>query len=82
MSWSKEEIRGFRKEYGLTQQALGNLLGVSQNYIFILESGQKKPGKTLMLLLDCVREKLIQKGKEVRNHGKREKRESKTKRDL
>lgn len=78
MSWSKEEIRNFRKEHGLTQQALGDLLGVSQNYIFILESGLKKPGKTLMLLLDCVREKLIQKGKGVKKHGKREKRESKT----
>lgn len=82
MGWSKEEIRNFRKEHGLTQQALGDLLGVSQNYIFILESGLKKPGKTLMLLLDCVHEKLIQKIKEVKKNAKRKEGEGKAQRGL
>jgi predicted transcriptional regulator len=73
MSWSKEDIREFRKEFGLTQKELGDLLGVSQNYIFMLESGLRNPGKPLMLLLDFVEERLIQKRKEVKRHGKRKK---------
>jgi DNA-binding transcriptional regulator YiaG len=74
MGWSKEEIRGFREEFELTQQQLGILLGVSQNYIFMLEAGIRRPGKPLMLLLDCVKEKLIQKRKEVSRNAKRQKR--------
>jgi DNA-binding transcriptional regulator YiaG len=66
MGWSKEDIREFRKEFELTQKELGNFLGVSQNYIFMLEGGLRKPGKPLMLLLDCVKEKLIQKRKGVK----------------
>jgi predicted transcriptional regulator len=83
MIWTNEDIRNFRKEYGLTQQSLGDLLGVSQNYIFMLEVGLRKPGKTLMLLLDCVQDKLNKKGKEVeKNNGQRQKRKSKAKRDI
>ncbi|MBI5603121.1 MAG: helix-turn-helix transcriptional regulator [Deltaproteobacteria bacterium] len=73
MGWSKEDIRGFRGEFELTQQELGDLLGVTQNYIFMMEAGLRKPGKPLMLLLDCVKEKLIQKRKEVKKHGQRKK---------
>ena len=83
MEWTKEDIKEFRKEFGLTQQELGDFLGVSQNYIFMIESGLRKPGKTLMLLLDCVQEKLNKGGKGVKNkNGKRQKRKSQTKGDL
>lgn len=73
MGWSKEDIKGFREEFKLTQKELGDLLGVSQNYIFMIEAGLRKPGKPLMLLLDCVQEKLIQKRKGVKKNAKREK---------
>ena len=71
MDWSKEDIRGFRKEFELTQKELGDFLGVSQNYIFMLEGGLRRPGKPLMLLLNYVREELIQKRKGVKKNGKR-----------
>jgi DNA-binding transcriptional regulator YiaG len=73
MDWSNEDIREFRKELGFTQKELGDLLGVSQNYIFMLEGGLRKPAKPLKLLLDCVHEKLILKRKGVKKNGKRKK---------
>lgn len=38
----------------LTQANFGERLGVTENYIYLLEADRKTPSKTLQLLLDCV----------------------------
>jgi transcriptional regulator with XRE-family HTH domain len=62
--WKPEDIKNLKKKYKLSQHSLGKLLGVSRNYIYYLERGERMPSETLKLLLDCVEEKL--KGKEVK----------------
>ena len=66
--WTGKEINELRGKYNLSQPAFGSLLGVSGNYIYLLEKGVKKPSKTLKLLLDCVEEKHNEneQGKEIR----------------
>lgn len=54
---------------GLTQAEFGKLIGVSRNYICYLERGERRPSKTLMLLLDCIEEK--EKEKEKMKGGKK-----------
>jgi len=56
--WTSEQIKTLRENYMLSQIKLGELLGVTTNYIYLLEKGVKVPSKTLKLLLDCVEEKL------------------------
>lgn len=72
-NWTPKEIKTLREKYKLSQPAMGNILGVSGNYIYLLEKGVKTPSKTLRLLLDCVERQLKEneKGKEVKKHGKR-----------
>ena len=62
---SPEEIKVFRKAFRLSRRALGDLLGVSGNYIYLLEKGVKTPSKTLRLLLDYVQGDLNEQTKEV-----------------
>lgn len=66
------EIEAMRKKHGLTRKAMGELLGVAGNYVYLLERGLRTPSDTLILLLDCVEEKLKEneKGKEGKKHGK------------
>jgi len=52
--WSKEKIRALRDRLGLTQLAFGERLGVSGNYVWMMEAGQKVPSTSLSLLLDCI----------------------------
>ncbi|MGE4542705.1 MAG: helix-turn-helix domain-containing protein [Pedobacter sp.] len=52
--WSPEDIQSFRKSAGLTQAQLAERLGVSQNYVYMLEKGVKKPSTTLQLLMDYI----------------------------
>jgi DNA-binding XRE family transcriptional regulator len=61
-SWKPEDIKRLKNKYSLSQRTLGDLLGVSRNYIYYLERGEKTPSKSLKLLLDCVEEKLSKKG--------------------
>jgi len=72
-NWTPEEINNLRGKYNLSQPAFGNLLGVSGNYIYLLEKGVKNPSKTLKLLLDCVEKQVNkkEKGKGEKEHGKR-----------
>jgi DNA-binding transcriptional regulator YiaG len=65
------DIKELRKVNKLSQKSLSELLGVAENYVYLLEKGVRKPSKTLRLLLDCVENQLREKGKEVKNHGKR-----------
>jgi transcriptional regulator with XRE-family HTH domain len=52
--WTSKDIKTLRKKYKLSQKALGDLLGVSEQYIYYLERGLRTPSKTLRLLLDCI----------------------------
>ena len=73
-NWTPKEIKNLRRKHNLSQPAFGNLLGVTGNYIYLLEKGVKTPSKTLRLLLDCVERqfKENEKGKESdKKHGKR-----------
>lgn len=59
-NWTPEEIKALRERFKLSQQRLSDCLGVSRNYIYLLEKGVKTPSKTLQLLLNCVEKELIQ----------------------
>ena len=69
MEWNAESIKNFRAELKLSQAAFGELLGVTRNYIYYLERGEREPNKTLMLLLDCIERERKRKG-ERKGHGK------------
>jgi DNA-binding transcriptional regulator YiaG len=73
MNWTPKDLKALRKKYQLSQAKLSGLLGVTDNYIYLLEREVKRPSKTLMLLLDCVEKQLKEneKGKEKGQHGKR-----------
>jgi transcriptional regulator with XRE-family HTH domain len=47
-----------REQKGLTQAAMAERLGVSRNYIYYLERGERKPSKMLCYLLDCVEKEM------------------------
>lgn len=71
--WIPEEIKELRHDLKLSQKAFGDLLGVTRNFIYYLERGEREPSKTLKLLMDCVERqfKENEKGKESKRHGKR-----------
>ncbi len=60
-NWTPKQIKDLRKKHELSQPKFGRLLGVSGNYIYLLEKGVKTPGKTFKLLLDCIEEKQAKK---------------------
>ncbi len=59
--WTSKNLKTLRKKYRLSQRKLGNLLGVSEQYVYYLEREVRTPSKSLKLLLDCVEEKLKRK---------------------
>jgi len=65
--WTPKEIKRLKQTLKLSQKAFGNLLGVTRQYIYYLERGERLPNKTLQLLLNCVEEKTkkTKKGKGV-----------------
>ena len=52
--WSAKEIKALRGAMYLTQTDFASRLGVTQNYVYLLEAGRKTPSETLKLLLDYV----------------------------
>lgn len=66
-------MKALRSKFGISQNALGKLTGVSGNYIYMLEGGERKPSKTLCLLLDRIETELEgnEKAKESDSHGKK-----------
>ncbi|MFC1769564.1 helix-turn-helix domain-containing protein [Nitrospirota bacterium] len=56
-TWKPKDIKKLRTQMELSQTAFGERIGVTMNYVHLLEKGVKTPSKTLMLLLDCVKEK-------------------------
>ena len=71
--WTQGDIKGLRLTMKLSQKAFADLTGVTRNYIYYLERGERKPKKTLKFLLDCIEKDLKgkEKGKEVKKRGKR-----------
>jgi DNA-binding transcriptional regulator YiaG len=53
-TWEPGDIKKLRDKLELSQAAFGVHLGVSGNYVHLLEKGVRTPGKTLRLLLDCI----------------------------
>jgi DNA-binding XRE family transcriptional regulator len=61
--WTPQDFKSFRKKYKLSQRALGDLVGVTEHYIYLIERGMRNPSKTMQILLDyIVRYKLKRKG--------------------
>ena len=54
---TSQELFDLRKAHGLTQKALGAILGYSANYIARLERGDMENGKALTITPRC--EKMI-----------------------
>jgi DNA-binding transcriptional regulator YiaG len=75
-TWSPDEIRNLRKRMCLTQETFGDRIGVTRNYVYYLERGERLPSKTLILLLDYIenetREKENVERKGVKTRGKRD----------
>ncbi len=71
-NWTSKEIKELRSKFKLSQKALSEMLGVSDNYIYLLEKGVKKPSKTLKILLSYIEKDLNERVREeVNKHGKR-----------
>ncbi|HEV2692155.1 MAG TPA: helix-turn-helix transcriptional regulator [Verrucomicrobiae bacterium] len=49
-----ERVRTFRTQAKLSQAELGERLSVSGNYIYLIESGRKPPGPTLLKLFESL----------------------------
>jgi len=47
-----ERVRTFRKQAKLSQAELGERLGVSGNYVYLIEAGKKPPGPSLLKLFE------------------------------
>ena len=60
-AWTPKDIKDLRMRFKLSQSKLGELLGVSRNYVYYLEKGVKKASKSLRLLLECIEQKLKEK---------------------
>jgi DNA-binding XRE family transcriptional regulator len=63
-TWTPEKVRSLRDQHKLSKRALGELVGVSTNFIYYLEKGVRNPSKTLCLLLDRIEKELEENDKE------------------
>ena len=52
--WTSNDLKPLRKKYKLSQRALGDLIGVTEQYVYYLERGMRTTGKPLKLLLNYV----------------------------
>lgn len=55
-------LKEIRKAMGMTQKEFGELLGVTKTYIYMLETGRKRPSKLFEKFLDCIEEKYLKGG--------------------
>ena len=67
--WTPGDIKKLREKYKLSQKKLGELSGVSTNYIYLLEKGVRTSSKTLSLLLDYIEREFKEKEKRKRKAG-------------
>jgi transcriptional regulator with XRE-family HTH domain len=49
-----DRIRNFRNRTGMSQQEFGKQLGISWNYVYLLESGQKAAGPSIVKLFETM----------------------------
>lgn len=59
--WTSTDLKALRKKYHLSQRALGDLIGVTEQYVYYLERGMRQTGKPLKLLLNYVEADLKKK---------------------
>ena len=52
--WSPDEIKKLRSLLKLSQRKFAALVGVSEQYIYYLERGERQTSKTLKLLLGYI----------------------------
>jgi DNA-binding XRE family transcriptional regulator len=55
MGSAPNKIKAFRNSLRLSQVNMGELLGVSDNYVYMLEKGERSPGKSPCLLMDRIK---------------------------
>ncbi len=60
--WTSDDLKALRKKYKLSQKALSNLIGVTEQYVYYLERGMRTTGKPLKLLLNYVEADIKKKG--------------------
>lgn len=61
-AWLPDEIREFRKRLGMSQRRFADLIGVSGNYVYYLEGGERNPSKTLRILLEHLERESNERG--------------------
>jgi len=49
-----EKLRALRKRQGLSQNELGNMLGVAQSFVARIENGRQKPSVDLILKISYI----------------------------
>lgn len=67
-TWEPVRIRKLRYRMELSQATFGERLGVTGNYVHLMEKGVKIPSKTLSLLLDFI-DKETKGGEKKRGKG-------------
>ena len=67
--WNAEDIKDFRNTHKLTRKKLGNFLGVDALSVYRWEKGLRTPSKTVMLLLDRIKQDFEKKKRRVRGKG-------------
>lgn len=52
--WTKRQIKALRKKYRISRHVLGQLLGVTENCVYMWETGERYPSWTANILLSYV----------------------------
>jgi DNA-binding XRE family transcriptional regulator len=60
--WTVEEIKALRQRLKLSRGKLGTLVGVTETYVYMLETGRKTPSKTLCIVFDCLEKQYHENG--------------------
>jgi transcriptional regulator with XRE-family HTH domain len=60
--WKPKGIKALRNNLGLSQAKMGELLGVSEDYVSMLERGIRNPGKSLCFLMDRIKAENVKNG--------------------
>jgi len=59
--WTPKKIRNLRNKLEASQASFAERIGVTRNYVYYLERGERIPSKTMMLLLDYIENELSEK---------------------
>lgn len=52
--WTPEKIKDLRTRLDLTQAEFAERIGVTRVYVAYMEGGDRRPGKTMQLLLESI----------------------------